>query len=185
MKARASVTLEAVFMMPLVLFIMVFIIYLSFYLHDFCRIRGITDGVLHKATMNLKHEADIETGRVNYSEINKGLVSRIFEGSDIKENEIEEYIIRLLSKGLISTSITEVNVSKKALNITIRVEGGFKFPLQRLSWIIPLDKSLVVEAEAAYHYPADSVRISEVILDTGSKIKGLDKLKESIGRILP
>lgn len=185
MRAKASVTLEAAFMMPIVLFIIVSIIYLSFYLHDFCRMRGITDGVIHKAALNLKHEADIETGRVNYDDINKGLASRIFEGSDVKEKEIEDYINRLLSKGLISTKITKVNVTKSILNLTIRVEGGFELPLRGLLWIFPFNNTLVVEAKSAYHYPADSVRMSEVILDIGAKIKGLDKIKESIEKIIP
>lgn len=185
MKIKASFTIEAVFIMPIVLFTMVFIIYLSFYLHDYCRIRGITDGSLHKAAMNLKHEADIDSGRVNYDEINKGLLSRIFENSDSKETEIENYISKLLSKGLIATRITDVHVSKKLLNISVRVEGSFKFPLRSLQWIISFDKAMVVEAKSSYHYPADSVRISEVILDTGSKIKGFDKIKESIGKLLP
>ena len=59
MKAKASFTIEAVFIMPIVLFTVVSIIYISFYLHDYCRMQGITDMVLHKAAMNLKHEADI------------------------------------------------------------------------------------------------------------------------------
>ncbi len=185
MKTKASFTIEAVFIMPIVLFTMVFIIYLSFYLHDHCRILGITDGALHKASMNLKHEANIITGRVNYNEINNGLVSRIFDNSNYQEKEIENYINKLLSKGLIATEIREVNATKGTLNISIRVEGNFKFPLKGLQWIISSNNNLLIEAKSAYHYPADSVRISEVILDTGSKIKGFDKIKESIGKLVP
>lgn len=184
MRLKASFTIEAVFIMPIVLFTMVFIIYLSFYLHDYCKIRGITDGVLHKASMNLKHQTDVASGRVNYDEINNGLLDRIFGNPDSKEMEIENYISRLLSKGLIATEITDINATKGTLNLSIRVEASFKFPLKGLQWIISSDRTMLVEAKSAYHYPADSVRLSEVILDTGSKIKGFDKLKESIGRLL-
>lgn len=185
MKIKASFTIEAVFIMPIVLFTMVFIIYLSFYLHDYCKILGITDGALHKASMNLKHEADIASGRVNYEEINSGLISRIFENPSSKVKEIEENINKRLSKGLIATEITDVNATKGVLNLSVRVEGSFKFPLKGLQWIISWNNTLVVEAKSAYHYPADSVRISEVILDTGTKIKGFDKIKESIGKLIP
>lgn len=185
MKVKASFTIEAVIILPIVLFTMVFIIYLSFYLHDYCKIRGITDGVLHKAAINSKHEADIEKGRVNYDEINKGIFSRMLEGSTIKEKEIEAYTNKLLSRGLIATRITDVNVTMKAMSLTARVEGDFMFPFRGLQWIIPLDKALIIEAKSAYHYPADSVRMSEVILDTGSRIEGLDKIKEGIEGIIP
>lgn len=185
MKIKASFTIEAVFIMPIVLFTMVFILYLSFYLHDYCRIRGITDGALHKASMNLKHEADIITGRVNYEEINNGLISKIFEKPASKEKDIENYINKLLSKGLIATEITDVNASMGILNLSVRVEGSFNIPLKGLQWIISSDNTLLVEAKSSNHNPGDSVRISEVILDTGSKIKGFDKIKESIEKLLP
>ncbi|TAH73875.1 MAG: hypothetical protein EWM47_02075 [Anaerolineaceae bacterium] len=184
-KIKASFTIEAVFIMPIVIFAIIFIIYLSFYLHDYCKMQGITNGVLHKATMNLKHETDIGTGKVNYDEINKGLISQIFESSDSKEKEIEDYTIKLLSKSLIATKITDVHVSKGILNLSIKVEGKFQFPLKGLLWIIPFDKTLLVEIKSAYHYPANSIRLSEVILDTGSKIKGFDKIKESIEKLMP
>jgi hypothetical protein len=184
MKAKASFTIEAVFIMPIVFFTVVSIIYISFYLHDYCRMQGITDMVLHKAAMNLKHEADIGTGKVDYDEINRGLLSQIFKKADNKEKEIDNYIRELLSKGLIATDITNVHVSKGVLELSIRVEGSFMFPLKGLQWVIAFDNTLVAEAKSTYHYPANFVRISEVILDTGSKIKGFDKIKESIGRLI-
>lgn len=181
----ASFTIEAVFIIPIVFYTIVFIIYLSFYLHDYSRIQGVTDGVLHKAAMNIKHEADIGSGKVNYHEINKGLISQIFEASDSKEYEIENHTSRILSKGLIATRITDIHVSKDMLDLSIRVEGELQFPLRGLQWLISLDNTLLVKAKSAYHDPANFIRRSEVILDTGSKIKGFDNIKESIGKIIP
>ena len=113
---NASFTIEAVFILPIVFFTIVFITYLSFYLHDYSRIQCITDGILHKAAMNIKHEADIGSGSVNYDEINKGLTSQIFADSDCKEDEIENYAASSLSKGLIATRITDIHVSSHMLD---------------------------------------------------------------------
>jgi hypothetical protein len=145
----------------------------------------MTDLVLHKAILNHKQVADIGTGKVNYDEINKGIFSKIFRNSNEEERDIENYLSSLLSKGFFATRISDVHVSKETSNITIRVEGTFQIPLKGVQRMISGDKNLVVEAKAAYHNPADTVRISEVILDTGSKIKGFDKLKEKIGRLIP
>lgn len=182
---RASFTVEATFVMSIVLFIIVFIIYLSFYLHDYCKIKGYIDSVLHKATLNLKHEADIITGKVNYDEISKGIVSKIMGRDDSKEGEVEYHLNRLLSNGLLATKVDKINVSRGIFNITIRVEGMFYAPIKGIQRIISGDKAIIVETKAVYHYPADTVRFSEVILDTGSKIKGFDKLKEVIEKLLP
>lgn len=184
-KVKASFTVEAAFILPMVLFTIVFIVYLSFYLHDYCKIQSIVDGVIHKAAMNIKHEMDIDSGRVNYDELNKGLLSQVFEKLDVKENEIQIYTGRLLSKGLIITKITDIHVSKDILDISIRVEGEYQFPIKGLQWLISLDNTLAVEAKSAYHYPANFIRISDVILDTGSRRKGFDNLKETIGKLIP
>jgi hypothetical protein len=185
MKIKASFTIEAVFVMPVVLFTIIFIIYLSFCLHDYCKIRGLTDVALLKASMNLKHDAEITGGRVNLDKLNDGLISSLLGKKDIKEQQIESHIRNLLSKGLIVTKITDVNVTMGVYDLSVRVEGYIKAPLKSLLWLISPDNTLVVEAKTTSHYPADTVRISEVILDTGSKIKGSDKLKESIGKLIP
>lgn len=171
--------------MPIVLFIVVFIVYLSFYLHDYCKIQGVTDIALYKAAMNIKHEADIGSGKVEYDKINKGLISQIFNHSDTNERKIEDYIYMQLSKGLISSRISDVHVTKGLFKLSVRVEANFIFPLEGLRWIIALDNTLIVEGQSDYHYPANSVRISEVILDTGSKIKGFNKIKEGIEKLIP
>ncbi|HHT88107.1 MAG TPA: pilus assembly protein [Clostridiales bacterium] len=182
---KASFTIEAVFIMPVVLFIIVFIIYLSFFLHDYCRIKGTVDMVLYKAAINLKHESDIETGKINYDEINKGLINQILEKPNTKEREIEDYISRQLSKGLIASRITDVHASKGISRLTLKVEAEFMFPLKGWQWLTAIDNNLVVKAGSVYHHPANTIRISEVILDTGSKIKGYDKIKEIIGWLVP
>lgn len=185
-KVRASFTIEAVFVLPIVLLTIVSIIYLSFYLHDYNRIQVITDQVLHKATFNLKHEAHIGTGKVNYESIkNQGVIYQLLGIPDSKKNDIEDYLMMKLSRGLFATKITDVHVQSSKLYITIRVEGKFLVPIKGLRSFFPSDKAMIVEAKAAYHNPAEVVRISEIVLDTGSKIKGMKELKEKIGKLLP
>lgn len=184
-KIKASFTVEASFVMSIVLFTIIFIIYLSFYLHDYSVMKGITDGVLYKSTLYLKHEADIGTGKVDYDKICKGIFSQVFGKVDAQECEIENHLSYLLSNRLLVTRISDVSVSKGILNISIRVEGTIHIPIKGVQRIFSGDRALVVEVKAPYHKPANSVRISEVILDTGSKIKGYNKLKETVEKLTP
>ncbi len=184
-KIQASFTLEAVFIMPIVLFIIVFILYLSFYLHDICKIQGLTDLVRHKAALNFKREADVNTGKMNYDGINKGIFGRLLEGTETKETDVENHLYRMLSKGLFITRVTDVHVSKDTFHIAIRVEGTTRIPIKAIQQLFSSGRTLAVEAKAPYHNPAETVRMSEVILDTGEEIKGFDKLKESIGKLIP
>jgi len=177
---KASFTIEAVFVMPIVLFTMVSIIFLSFFLHDYCRLQGITDHVLHKAIINLKQEGDIKTGRVNYDLIDKGLIRKSLEGSYDREKEIEAYLTKILSKGFLTTRVTDVQASVETLKVYIKVEGRFESPIKGLPGVNSLVKPIVIELGGRYHNPSDTVRISEVILDTGSKVKGYDELMDKL-----
>lgn len=185
-KVYGSFTIEALLIMPLVLFTILSIMYLSFYLYDFCKIQGLTDLVLHKAILNLKHEADIETGEVFYQVIgNQGVFYQLSGISHSKKQDIESILSKKLSKGLLATRITDIEVSANLFQLVIRIKGEFQIPIKGLAQIISIDRSFKVEAKAALHNPADAVRISEIILDMGSRIKGLSELKEKISMILP
>jgi hypothetical protein len=180
-KIQASFTVEAVMVMPVVLFSIVFIIYLSFYLYDYCRIQGITDLLLHKATLNLKHEADIGSGVIFYEEIGRqGVFYQSLGISDSKIHNIECRLKEKLSKGLLVTKITDVNISADIYNISACVEGEFKIPVKGVANMLFKKRTVKVEAKRELHDPAQIVRISEVVLDLGSKIKGLNELKENL-----
>ncbi|NLY48894.1 MAG: pilus assembly protein [Clostridiales bacterium] len=184
-KTMAGFTVEAAVVMPVVLYTVVFIIYLSFYLYDYCRLKSIADMVLHKASMNLKYGADIGSGRVDYGEINSGLLTQIFENYDAEEGAIENYLMKLLSDGFMASRIINIQADKDFSKLTVRVEAEFMFPLKGLQWMIAGDNKLVVEAGISNHHPAEVVRMSEVILDTGSKLKGCETLKECLKRLIP
>lgn len=185
-KVSASFTIEAVFIMPIVIFIIVTIIYITIYLHDYNRMYCVTDRILHKAILNIKHESDIETGKLNYEEIKKqGVFYQIFGISDEKEEDIENYLMEKLTEGLIATKIDEVDVKGSKLKMTIKVKGKFQIPIKGLSYIFSSKKNLLVEVSANNHNPADTIRISEVVLDTGSKIKGVNELIEKFEALIP
>lgn len=183
---QASFTIEAVFVLPVVLLTIVSIIYISFYLHDYNRMQGIADRVLHKAIFNLKHESDFGTGKVYYEKIkDEGVFYQFVDNSDIKTKEIEIYLISNLSDVLFATRIVNVEVNVSKLKTSIKVEGEFQIPIKGLLQVFSSKRDLIVKVSSSNHNPAESVRISEVILDSGSKIKGAEELKEKIKSLLP
>lgn len=184
--AQASLTIEAVLVIPVVLLTIVSIIYISFYLHDYNRMQGITDRVLQKLILNIKHESDFETGKVHYEKIKDKEVFYQFRSiSDNKTKEIENYLINKLSELLFATKITDVEVDVSRLRTSIKVEGEFQSPVKGLLQVFYSKRNLIVKVSSSNHNPAESVRISEVILDTGSKIKGSEELKGKIKSLIP
>lgn len=182
---NASVTIEAVFVMPLVLLTVFALIYLAFYLHDRCRIQGIVDQMLHNASVSIKHEADPETGRVDYDNMgDQGVFYLLLGDHSIAEAKIKSCLEKELSGGLWLTRIARIQVDlhRTELGITIGTKTEVSIP-----WINILFASISkdeIRGEVAIHDPAGTIRICEVILDTGAQIKGVGKLKEKINEIL-
>ena len=184
-KIKGSFTVEAALVMPIVLFVITSLICLSFYLHDKCRIEGSVDKALFKASMTLKHNADIETGAVNYENINdRGVFYLLMGSTKVAEGNLQTFLEQELSGGLLSTEVTKITVKAGKLSASIAVEGEFKIPVSGVLDYFNPNPKLVIEVNCPIHNPAEVLRISEVILDTGEKIKGMEALKRKLDKLL-
>jgi hypothetical protein len=185
-KIQGSFTIEALLLMPIILFTIFFVLYLSFYFYDYCRVQAVADQFIHKLSINLKHESDIRTGKISYESIaRQGVFYHAAGNLNNKKNEIKNYLVNKLSKGLLITKITDIQVSANISEIYIKIEGKLQVPIRAISRIISKKEAFVIEAKGSFHYPAGTVRISEIVLDLGKKIKNIDELKEKIELLLP
>ena len=57
---NGSYTVEAAFIMPLILFVIIALCYLSFYMHDKIIIQSLADDAGYKVSGYKKHESDFE-----------------------------------------------------------------------------------------------------------------------------
>lgn len=181
----ASVTIEAAFVMPIIILTIVSIIYLSFCLHDRCRIQGAVDKALHKAGLSAKHDADIVTGAIDYKDINdRGVFYILFGDGQVEKQKIEGYLNRQLSEGLFIFHVKAVNTKVGKFNIYVQVDAETKIEMLFLKKLIKQFTRIQVRNSVTIHNPAETIRCSEVILETGSSIKGVEALKEKLEKIL-
>ncbi len=180
-KMEASMTVEAAFVMPIVLFSVIALILMSFYLHDICTIQNVVDDTLHRTSLQLKHETDNQTGKVKYGQINdRGVFFAISGGFDQEQEKIQTYLNQKLSSGLFLSIITGVHTSVSKSGIQIQVDTDLKIYLPVFSNL--LLKRRQFKEEAGLHDPAQTIRMTAVILETGQQIKGMDQLKEIISK---
>lgn len=184
-KIRGSFTVEATLLLPMIIFIIYSMVFLSFYLHDRSRMEGVVDEVLHKGALSAKHEADIVTGRVDYENIgNRGVFYLLTGDTERQEKELSDYLQEISEQGFFLTEITDIRVEVRKLTIKITLEGEFEVPMKGILDFFHPNRKITVEAERGIHDPAEFIRISEVVLDTGNKIKGFEELKGRIDKIL-
>ncbi len=184
--AEGSITVEASFVLPLVILITFALIYLSFCLHDICRIRNVVDGTLHQAGLAFKHEASLETGDVRYEAVNhRGVFYLITGDTEQDEKAMNYHIVKELSGGLLLSKIIAVDseVGKLSLTASVSVENTVKLPF--FGGLFKNYSSTRITGNYPLHNPAETIRICETVLHTGAEIKGMEQLKSTLLKLLP
>lgn len=178
---QGSFTVEAALIMPMLFYLMFSLFYLSFYLHDINRIQGYLDKMLNRTSILIKHEADIKSGEIIYSKINqRGILYNIVGKSEVLEDDIRSYITEELSDGLFMMQITDIQVKIEKYRIEAKVKIRTRMPIKGVLSFFKPRQQKVIEEQVTIHDPADTIRMSEVILDTGSKVKGLEELRNIV-----
>lgn len=182
---EGSLTVEAAFIMPFVLLSVFAIIYLSFYLHDKCRIYGAVNQVLHKSILSIKHDTDIESGEVAFDQINeRGVFYLPFGSTDLEQERINKYLGKELKKGLFICEIISTEVMVDKLKVSITVKAKPRITILGFSNIGEPFSDINVTEQGQIHNPAETIRLSEVVLETGEQIKGVKALKEKLQKFL-
>jgi hypothetical protein len=181
----ASITVEAAFILPLVIFTVLALIYLAFYLHDTCKIQNQVDYTLHQAGLSLKHETDILTGQIKYEEINNRGIYDFFTGNTASEETLLQTELEdQLSKGLLLMKITEITVAVEKFSLSINVKAVCQVALPIWKKLFSSMADIMIRGDYPIHDPAETIRRCEVILNTAEQIKGVDQIKEKIEKFL-
>lgn len=184
-KYTASITVEAAFVLPIIILTVFALIYLAFYLHDKSRIQGVIDLSLHKAGITVKHEAELSDGQVGYESISgRGVFFSLFGNLEAEEEQFEEYLLQELGRGLFLTRIKSINAEINKTKLTISVETKTEVNLPGMEYLFQPFTDRIITEEYSIHNPAETLRQTEVILETGSKIKGIEELKEKLQKFL-
>ena len=183
-KKDGSITVEAAFVMPIVALTILALVYLGFYLYDYNRLLCIVDLVIYQSGITIQHEADITTGRVVYEEINHRGVFYLPLDEAKEERKINKLLEQELSKGffIIREFKTDVEIRERDIQIAAWAEANIDLPL--FSNIYNGSFNFELVECFSIHNPTQNIRVSELILSTGSKIKGVDKLKELLNKLI-
>lgn len=184
-RASGSITVEASYLFPIVIFTIVSFLYLGFFLHDRSILRAITDEAVHKATVMFKQEVSLQTGEIKYERIgDRDIFHSIFGNRLKEEKDLNQYLSERFKGKLLLYRINSMDAVVTNTNITVKVEAKAKVEFPFLRRLMGSFQSIVIVEEGSHHNPAEMVRLSEVILETGSNIKGYNKLKESLENLI-
>lgn len=182
-EVTASFTVEAAMVMPIVLFVVIALIYMSFYLHDFCVIRTVSDQMVSE----LCHVKEGGAGRNVAVTGAESFLSQNFsilglQLSEEKKNMIYNTMESSL-KGklfLLSYKSCEVSIAFQKVTLQVYAKGGISSRLvQRL--LPPLN--IHITSYGTVHQPAVSVRAEKLIFDEFEKTKVFDRIQSLLNKV--
>lgn len=183
-QVRGSLTVEAALILPMIFYLLFSLFYLTFYLYDMNRVHGYLDKILYRTSMLVKHESDITSGKIQYTKINQRGVFYVLTGNtEMLEEDIRKYIAEELSDGLFMMRVTDIQAKVEKDKIEAKIEIKTKMPMKGILTFFQPKQRKVIEEKYTIHDPADTIRMSEVILDTGSQVKGMEELRNLVEKV--
>lgn len=181
---QANITVEAAFVFPVIIYLIFALFYLAFYLHDRCVIQGTIDKVLLRAVVAMKHDAEITTGAMDYERIKDQGILGVFDNGSEEQKKIKGYLHQELVNELFLLRLSSVEVKADQYRITVNIGAETKVKLPLFGQLFERYSYTQIEQSSPVHNPAETIRMAEVILDTGSEIKGVNELKEAVEKFL-
>ena len=157
---KASMTVEAVFVVPIVLWVIIALIYLTFYLHDLVRLEEVVEAGLRQGNFLSLQRSELDGNAVYYENINETGKWGYWKLSyETEEEKIKQYLEEELQRRFLF--LTKKNVSCEingfSVEIQIKMKGkAMIFPVIDL-W--RGESEIVLERTLPFHNPEEVLRI--------------------------
>lgn len=166
-----SYTVEISFIMPIVIFVLVLFIYITFYLYDCIYIESVSHSIINQSISKIKHPMveDIDGyKKINYDKMNANLWMNIIikdYSYDIKD--LEKQIAESINDSLLLSKVDEIKVEINSNYIEARVATISYINIPLFTQIKHMKKT--VKCKVNNHQPADFIRKSDFVLNIFKK----------------
>lgn len=183
---QGSYTVEAAFVMPMIIFIVIALIYMSFYMHDKSRIQSILDTAITQSSLMIKHEMDSTNREIDYEHIDaRGIYYPVIGSVEKERNAIIEMVKAQLSSGLFIANIENITVEADHLDIQIKVCARMKISILKVKeFFYGSGTQVTITSRGRVHYPAEFVRRFDVVEGVAHDIKGYDEIILKLQKII-
>lgn len=178
---KASITVEAAYILPIVIFAIFAVIYLAFYLHDYCILQNAIDMTSHKASLYANQVSNMEENEIYYEAINsRGVFYQLIGDTSPVKQQILENLKKELGKRMFLYRSVSIQAEVNPYNITISLKAKAKISLPIFGRIFQAMENTTMVTKTSVHRPAETIRGMEVIMSTAAELKGVSDLKEKL-----
>lgn len=181
---QASITVEAVIIVPLIIVVIMTFLYLTLYLHDKAAIYSILDDAVIKENMVRKQPSNYLTGEIDYEHLNtRSLLYHFIDDCDQEEEALRRYVSERIEGKLAVSRLTNIEVTNSYTGIGVKVWGKIIFHPLPLMDFFAGHKTFCMTVDIPIHNPSDFVRISDNLLGVAEGVKYYDKIADTLQKI--
>ena len=183
---NASYTVEAALIMPIIIFVIMALIYMSFYMHDKSKIQAILNATMIQASQMVKHEYIIDNKEIDYIHLDdRGIYFPVVGNLEVEKNKMIESLEKQLDKGLFIANIDDVVIDITHTKVAIKVEAIMNISFLRIKeYFRGSGTKITISSVGRIHYPAEFVRRLDVIEGTLEDVEGYDQIMKKLQDIL-
>ncbi len=171
---QGSFSVEAVFVMPVILTVIYCLMYMALILHDRVVLQSVVEEALVRCNQLCHQPSDVLTSEIHYGELLN--VSLLGESEEKHQEELQYFINQELTEKLYISDIRSINIDLQDDSCSITIEADSRISLPLVGQMLAGNKSIVVIEQRDYHNPEQFARLAENILGTAKQIKGADKI---------
>lgn len=183
---RASYTVEAALILPMVIFVIMALIYMSFYMHDKMKIQAIINSNILQGGLMVKHEWNTDNNETDYINIdNRGIYYPVIGETEDEVHKIKENLKNELSGKLYIAEIRDIVVEADHLKLSIKIEAVMNISILRVKdFFTGNGTHLMLSGNGRIHYPAEFVRQIDMVEEMINDRDGYGKVLEKLGAFL-
>lgn len=168
-KLNASMTVEAAFVIPIVIFVIFALMYLAFWLHDRVRLETVMEKALGRGDFLVSQRGEIDGSSCDYENLNKSGNWGYFR-SDYKamEEEIRIYLEEELAKGFYTFQREKVLCEINGFTVQIKIVMHKKMSFHPIKNFLGESSYEVLERSRVLHSPEELLRVRDgldIIID--------------------
>ena len=178
---KGSITVEATFVLPVILVVIFSLLYMSLILHDKVVLQTIAQEALVRSNQLCHQPSDVLSSEIYYSKLLD--TSLLGEQADKHKEELEYYISQEAVRKLFVCEISKIQIELNDESCQIQIEANSKISLSMVLKYINTNNQVSVSQERSFHQPENFARKAEVILGTVEQVKGMDRIKQFLSKV--
>lgn len=183
---EGSYTVEMACVFPIVLYIILSLIYMTFYMHDKVKVQSVVDSAVIYGSELVKHERTEGGIYVDYENLdNRGIYFSVIGNIEHEKNMLHNYVKEKLNRGLIIGEVGDIYIDLSKKDVEIRIKVYMNIGILRVKeFFIGSGTNITIVGKGRVHYPAEYVRRFDAMEEVVDNIESYDNLIKKLQKQL-